>query len=253
MSRARRTSFLGGAYQARATLIDEGAIGTPLAVAATMLAGGQETWHPDPDIFFKDGAGPLLDMGPYYVYGDRRPSRAGRSRRRVRVDARGEREIEIGPRAGERFGAETPTHTAAVMELDSGALATSSPASRHPGTTPRPLPRARLGRDTRAARPERVRRSVRMRQSVAATGQRWRTVTRRPRGARHRAARPGRGDRGGRAPRASGMRSPITSSTSGRSILEAAASGSAVDVCSVAPRPAPAPVEQPVAAAEPKA
>ena len=32
-----------------------------------MLVGGQEVWHPNPDIFFADGAGPLLDMGPYYL------------------------------------------------------------------------------------------------------------------------------------------------------------------------------------------
>jgi predicted dehydrogenase len=34
-----------------------------------------------------------------------------------------ERTIEIGPRAGERFTAETPTHTAAVLELVSGVTA----------------------------------------------------------------------------------------------------------------------------------
>ena len=32
-----------------------------------MLVGGQETWHPNPDIFYADGAGPLFDMGPYYL------------------------------------------------------------------------------------------------------------------------------------------------------------------------------------------
>ena len=26
-----------------------------------------ESWHPNPDIFYPDGAGPLLDMGPYYL------------------------------------------------------------------------------------------------------------------------------------------------------------------------------------------
>ena len=43
--------FLGSAYQAGRAAIDEGAIGDPLSVSAAMLVGGQETWHPNPDIF----------------------------------------------------------------------------------------------------------------------------------------------------------------------------------------------------------
>src|SRR5918999_834106 len=43
--------FLGGPYQVARRLIDEGAIGEPLAVNAAMLVGGQESWHPNPDIF----------------------------------------------------------------------------------------------------------------------------------------------------------------------------------------------------------
>ena len=26
-----------------------------------------EHWHPNPDFFFQPGAGPVLDVGPYYV------------------------------------------------------------------------------------------------------------------------------------------------------------------------------------------
>ncbi len=59
--------FLGSAYQAGRGVIDDGAIGEPLSVSAAMLVGGQETWHPNPDIFYTDGAGPLFDMGPYYL------------------------------------------------------------------------------------------------------------------------------------------------------------------------------------------
>jgi predicted dehydrogenase len=115
--------FLGGPYQAARRLIDSGAVGEPLAVSAAMLVGGQETWHPNPDIFFADGAGPLLDMGPYYVsaivalLGPVRRV-AGFASMRTR-----ERMIEIGPRAGERFAVATPTHTAASMELESGVTA----------------------------------------------------------------------------------------------------------------------------------
>jgi predicted dehydrogenase len=115
--------FLGGAYQAARTLLDEGAIGQPISVSATMLAGGQATWHPNPDIFYADGAGPLLDMGPYYltaIVALVGPIRrvAGFASTRVH-----ERSIEIGPRAGERFAAATPTHTAAVLELEGGVTA----------------------------------------------------------------------------------------------------------------------------------
>ena len=115
--------FLGGQYQAARRLIDEGAIGEPLAVSAAMLVGGQESWHPNPDIFFADGAGPLLDMGPYYVsaivalLGPVRRV-AGFATTRTR-----DRTIEIGPRTGEPFTAATPTHTAATMELESGVTA----------------------------------------------------------------------------------------------------------------------------------
>ena len=115
--------FLGGAYQAARALLDEGAIGKPLAVSAAMLCGGQTTWHPNPDIFYADGAGPLLDMGPYYLtaiaalVGPVRRVSGFASTNTV------EQTIEIGPRAGERFVAQTPTHTAAVLELEGGLTA----------------------------------------------------------------------------------------------------------------------------------
>lgn len=130
--------FLSGSFQAARALIDEGAIGRPLAVSATMLAGGQETWHPDPDIFFRDGAGPLLDMGPYYftafvaLLG---PVTRVTGFATTLVE---ERAIELGPRTGERFVAETPTHTVAALELDGGVAATlvaTFEAPRHYSST----------------------------------------------------------------------------------------------------------------------
>jgi predicted dehydrogenase len=115
--------FLGSAYQAARKLLDGGSIGEPLSVSAAMLVGAQTSWHPNPDIFFVDGGGPLLDMGPYYltaIVALLGPVRrvAGFASTRVL-----ERAIEIGPRAGERFTATTPTHTAAVLELAGGLTA----------------------------------------------------------------------------------------------------------------------------------
>jgi predicted dehydrogenase len=116
--------FLGGAYQAARALIDDGAIGEPLSASGAMLLGGQASWHPDPDIFFADGAGPLLDMGPYYVTAIVAllgPVRRVAGFASVRM---GEQTIEIGPRAGELFRASTPTHTTAALELERGVTAT---------------------------------------------------------------------------------------------------------------------------------
>jgi predicted dehydrogenase len=116
-------TFLGSAYQAGRALLDGGSIGEPLSVSAAMLVGGQEVWHPNPDIFFADGAGPLLDMGPYYLTAivsllGPVARVAGFASTRTH-----ERTIEIGPRTGERFGVATPSHTAATIELESGVTA----------------------------------------------------------------------------------------------------------------------------------
>ncbi len=115
--------FLGSAYQAGRTAIDEGAIGNPLSVSAAMLVGGQETWHPNPDIFYTDGAGPLFDMGPYYLTA--MVALLGPIERVAGFAASRsfERTIEIGPRRGERFTASTPTHTSATMQLADGITA----------------------------------------------------------------------------------------------------------------------------------
>jgi predicted dehydrogenase len=116
-------TFLGSAYQAGRALLDQGAIGEPLSVSAAMLVGGQEVWHPNPDIFFADGAGPLLDMGPYYLTAivsllGPVARVAGFTSTRTR-----ERTIEIGARAGERFDVATPSHVTTAMQLESGVTA----------------------------------------------------------------------------------------------------------------------------------
>ena len=60
-------TFLGGGLQTARALIDEGAIGEPVAASASFAHLGPERWHPNPGIFYATGGGPLLDLGPYYV------------------------------------------------------------------------------------------------------------------------------------------------------------------------------------------
>ena len=57
-------TFLGGGLQTCRQLIDEGAIGTPVAATAFMMSRGHEHWHPNPAFYYQQGGGPMFDMGP---------------------------------------------------------------------------------------------------------------------------------------------------------------------------------------------
>lgn len=59
-------TFLGAGFKACRNIIDNGEIGIPINAFGFMLARGPEHFHPDPAFFYQPGAGPLLDMGPYY-------------------------------------------------------------------------------------------------------------------------------------------------------------------------------------------
>lgn len=60
-------TFMGGGLQTCRKLIDDGYIGKPLAATAFMICHGHESWHPDPEFYYQQGGGPMLDMGPYYL------------------------------------------------------------------------------------------------------------------------------------------------------------------------------------------
>ena len=59
-------TFLGGGQQTARKLIDDGWIGKPIAGTAMVLGRGPEKWAHAP-FFFDYGAGPMLDLGPYYI------------------------------------------------------------------------------------------------------------------------------------------------------------------------------------------
>ncbi|MFN8420728.1 MAG: Gfo/Idh/MocA family oxidoreductase [Anaerolineae bacterium] len=68
-------NILYAEYQMVRKLLDDGAIGTPVAATAFFASRGPEGWHPNPDFLYQVGAGPLLDMGPYYIAVRRRAAR----------------------------------------------------------------------------------------------------------------------------------------------------------------------------------
>jgi predicted dehydrogenase len=115
-------TFLGAGLQTCLQLINEGAIGTPIAANAFILSHGPERWHPDPEFFYQPGAGPLFDMGPYYLtalialIG---PIRQVTGMARVTFP---ERVITSEPKYGAKITVNTPTHIVGVMDFEGGAV-----------------------------------------------------------------------------------------------------------------------------------
>lgn len=60
-------TVLGAGIQTALRAIARGDIGEPLSATTLFHVPGPEAWHPNPDFLFATGAGPLFDMGPYYV------------------------------------------------------------------------------------------------------------------------------------------------------------------------------------------
>ena len=117
-------TFMGAGIQTARRLIDDGAIGVPVAATAFMTGRGHESWHPDPAFYYQLGGGPMFDMGPYYLTA--LIALLGPVRR-VTGSARAsfaERTITSQPKAGQRITVEVPTHVAGLLDFASGAIGT---------------------------------------------------------------------------------------------------------------------------------
>lgn len=117
-------TFLGGGLQTCRALIDAGAIGVPVAATAFMLGHGPESWHPNPGFFYQRGAGPMFDMGPYYLtalIALLGPVRRATGSARISF---AERTITSQPLHGTTIAVTTPTHVAGVLDFASGPIAT---------------------------------------------------------------------------------------------------------------------------------
>ena len=117
-------TFLGGGFQTCIQLINDGQIGTPIAATAFKLNHGMEHWHPDPYFFYQPGAGPMFDVGPYYLTA--LIAMMGPIRR-VTASMQttfAERTVTSEPKYGTKIPVNTPTHIAGILEFASGAIGT---------------------------------------------------------------------------------------------------------------------------------
>jgi predicted dehydrogenase len=117
-------TFLGGAHQTCRKLVDEGAIGRPVAGTAFFLCPGHESWHPNPAFYYGQGGGPMLDMGPYYI--TELVNLLGPVEQVAGVTARSRdrRTITSQPLAGRAIEVEVATHVAGTLRFVSGAVIT---------------------------------------------------------------------------------------------------------------------------------
>ncbi|MFI7343422.1 Gfo/Idh/MocA family protein [Streptomyces sp. NPDC050085] len=118
-------TFLGAGLQSALRAVAAGHIGAPVAASTAVRSLGPEGWHPDPAFFYQPGAGPLFDLGPYYLTslvalfgGVERVAASART-------ARAERVSGAGPAAGLSFPVAVPTHVSALLDFVSGPTATS--------------------------------------------------------------------------------------------------------------------------------
>jgi len=118
-------TFLGAGIQSSRRLLEAGGIGAPLTALSLLQSPGPESWHPNPDFLFQEGAGPLFDIGPYYItalvqfFGPvTRVTAVGSKSKPART-------IGSGPRAGEAFDVTVPTHVGMLIEFESGQTAQS--------------------------------------------------------------------------------------------------------------------------------
>ena len=117
-------TFLGGGIQTCRKLIDDGVIGEPVAATAFLAGHGHESWHPDPEFYYKAGGGPMFDMGPYYLTALINligPVRRITGSTRITFP---ERTITSEPKNGTVINVDVPTHIAGVMDFRNGAVGT---------------------------------------------------------------------------------------------------------------------------------
>ena len=114
-------TFLGAAGQNARKLIEEDKIGKVVLGTFNLMSHGMEHWHPNPDFFFKPGAGPVFDVGVYYLTQLINLIGPVKSISSISGTATPERTITSEPRNGEKIVVETPTTLMGSLEFHNNA------------------------------------------------------------------------------------------------------------------------------------
>ena len=117
-------TFLGAGIQTCKKLIDDGFIGRPVGASGFMMSHGPESWHPDPEFFYKYGGGTMLDMGPYYLTA--MTYLLGRVETVSATTSRSfqQRTMTCKEHYGEKIDVDVSTFLSGTMRFESGAVGT---------------------------------------------------------------------------------------------------------------------------------
>ncbi len=117
-------TFLGAGIQTCRKLIDDGFIGKLVGAAAFMICHGHESWHPDPEFYYKHGGGPMMDMGPYYLTALVNLMGGIKSITGVARTSFPQRMITSEPKAGNIIDVDVATYVTGILEFDNGSVGT---------------------------------------------------------------------------------------------------------------------------------
>lgn len=117
-------TFMGAGIQTCKKLIEDGYIGTPVGASAFMVCRGHESWHPDPEFYYKHGGGPMMDMGPYYLTALVSLLGAIKKVSGMTKISFPERKITSENLYGKIINVDVPTYVTGMMQFESGAIGT---------------------------------------------------------------------------------------------------------------------------------
>lgn len=116
-------TFMGAGIQTCRKLIDSGIVGDIVGASAAMISHGPESWHHDPEFFYKFGGGPMFDMGPYYITALINLIGRVKSVTGVTKISFPQRKITSQPFNGTIIDVEAPTYITGILEFECGAVA----------------------------------------------------------------------------------------------------------------------------------
>ena len=115
-------TFLGAGIQLSRQLIDNGSIGDVKLGVINFAFPGVESFHPNPESWFVEGGGPVIDMGPYYFTALINLIGPAKNIRGRPATVYNYREILTGPRKGEKIKVEIPTTFMGDIEFQNGTI-----------------------------------------------------------------------------------------------------------------------------------